>query len=151
LPKLTLQPNPKLKGKTYKRKGPITKVEEALVTQVVLDQPGGIKPAQVTALAKALNRPVDLIKPIVTAARDKFVKNVGRYVDLHMNATEGALWAEDYETAAKASQWALQNIAAGGARVVDKVAGGDAGPKIQIGIKLGGKNEEPAIAAEVVK
>lgn len=140
--KITLQPDPKLKGKKYKRKGPITKVETALVTQVVLDQPGGIKPAQVTALARALNRPIDLIKPIVEAARTKFVTNVARYVDIHMTATEGALAEGDHEQALKGSQWAIQNMAHEGVRVVDKITGEtNSGPRVVIGIKVGGVDQ----------
>lgn len=150
-PKITLQPDPKLKGKKYPRKGPVTKVETALVAQVVLDQPGGIKSAQVTALAKALNRPVDMIKVIVEEARTKFVKNVDRYVDIHMQAAEGALIAEDFETATKAAQWYLANIAHDGARVIEKVASESSGTKIMIGLKVGGKNENTPIEAVLVK
>jgi hypothetical protein len=125
---------------------------------VVLDQPGGIKPAQVTALAKALNRPVDLIKPIVEAARTKFTTRVERYVDIHMEAVEKALeigTAKSLEVATVASQWALQSIAHEGARVVPKATGEvGSGLKIVIGLKVGGGRPEvdtPPIDAEVVK
>jgi hypothetical protein len=51
------------------------------------------------------------------------------------------------DVAARASQWAMENLSAEGQRIVDKPAAGkgDMGPRILVGINLGGMNSKPAV------
>ena len=138
-------PKPVHVPKRYpKRRDKPTDTEKALIAQVVADQPGGILPSQVTALATALRRPKELTKQLVEEAKENFVASAGRYVDIHKEATEAALANGDsksLEVAVRGSQWALENLSAEGVRIVDKVSTESTGPKIMIGIKLGGMTD----------
>jgi hypothetical protein len=136
--KITLQPNPKLRRKQKKRKGPVSKVEKALVAHVIQDTPGIITTAQERGLATALRRPKEVIKEMIDEAREKFVKSSLRYVEIHKSATENALADGDNEQALKGSQWALTNISAEGARIIDKQNTETNTPKVLIGIRVGG-------------
>lgn len=121
-----------------KRQGSITKAEKALIAQVVMDSPAEITPRQVNALATATRRSRQAIKKCIEDARDNFAASAGDYVEIHKEATMAALLKGDNEQALKGSQWALTNISAEGARVVEKTVVAPSGSKIQIGIKLGG-------------
>lgn len=125
--------------KPRRRMSIVTKAEKRLVDQFVRDLPHEITERQVTALSTLLERPRASVKRIIEDARERFAASAGKYVDIHMQATEGALVKGDFEVAAKASQWALTNISGEGARVVDRPDDtGPAQPKVLIGIKLGG-------------
>lgn len=132
----------------------ISTAEKTLVDQIVRDIPHEITTHQVTALSHLLERPIPTVRKMIEDARTRFVESAGRYVDIHLQSTEGALADQDYETAAKAAQWALTNISGEGARVVDRADdGGPSGPKVMIGIKLGGLEADTrhvAITAEEV-
>lgn len=122
-----------------KRRVPPTSAERQLVGKLVRDIPHEITPAQIGALSTLLERPPEKIREMVAEARRTFVMNANRYVDIHKQGAERALEAGDYETATRASQWALTNIAVEGQRIVDRAEeGGTAQPKVLIGIKLGG-------------
>src|SRR5437867_455313 len=118
--KITLQPNPKLKGKRYKRHGKPTEAEKALVAQVVQESPFVVPDSQIGSLARGLRRKKEDIKAMIEGAREKFVESSQRYVEIHKSATENALADGDNEQALKGSQRALTNISAEGARIVDK-------------------------------
>jgi hypothetical protein len=60
-----------------------------------------------------------------------------RYVDIHMEATEGALASQDYETAARHAQWALENLSVEGTRVIDQAKSAARATKVYIAA-LGG-------------
>jgi hypothetical protein len=138
-------PAPKKKTKTphqvFNRSGTVSKVEKELVAQFVADQPTEITPKQITGLAMTLRRSKAVIKQLIEDAKENFVVSADRYVKIHMLATEKALADGDNEQALKGSQWALTNIGAEGARVVDKEAAPSTGTKIMIGLKVGGLNE----------
>ena len=142
--------------KASKRHGPISPTEQKLVTQFVKDQPREVTPAQVTALSRVLRRSKDAVKAMVEQARTEFTESASFYVNSHKQSVERALAvtnregehdAKALDVAARASQWALENLSAEGQRVVDgKSAGkGDTGTKILINIPFGGMNAQPAV------
>lgn len=130
-----------------KRQGSLTPVEKTLIAQVVQDQPAEIRPGQITALAKALRRSPAAVKSVVEQARQDFSGAAQTYVDIHLEATQKSLSSGDYETAAKAAQWAMTNIAHEGQRIVDKAETINHAPQILIGVKLGGLTTEPTMTA----
>lgn len=142
--------------KTHKRAGVITKTEQALVTQFVKDQPRDVTPQQVTALSKVLRRSKEAVKAMVEQAREEFAVSADFYVKSHKQSVERALAVttkdgehdpKALDVAARASQWALENLSAEGQRVVDaKTASkGDGGTKIMINIPFGGMNAPPTV------
>ncbi len=151
-----LQPG-SVKGKRYKKRTKPSDAEKAVVAAVVLDSPAEVTPQQVTALATALNRTPAAIKKLVQEARTMLVSSAGDYVKIHKRATELALQngdAKSLDVAIKASQWAIANISADGARVVDKASTEPQGQRIFIGIKMGGMEAKPVVrelaAGEVI-
>lgn len=124
----------------FRRHGTATKAEKAFVAQFIADQPTAITPQQERSLAKTMRRSKDLIRSMIEEARENFVAGAQDYVDIHKQATAGALRTMDFDAALKGSQWALEHISAEGARIVDppKAMTGPTGPRIQIGIKVGG-------------
>lgn len=129
---------------TYRREGPVTQAEKDLIAKVVSDSPRELKQGQINGLAQALRRSRETIKALVEEARDTFVERSKRYVDIHMEAAEKALAdgsAKALEQAVKASQWAMENLSAEGARIIDRPTDQAGGHKILIGIKVGGVSE----------
>ena len=140
---------PNLFGKhTNKRRGPLTEPETALIQQFVADQPGGMTEKQVNALATLTRRPKELIIQTITAAREEFASSAVEYVQMHKQATQAALAngdAKSLAVATKAAEWAIEKTGFGGERVVESdTVKPTTGPKIMIGIVLGGKNPHHA-------
>ena len=126
---------------TRKRRGPITKPEQALVTQLVLDHPGELSPKQVRGLAMALRRPKEVIQSLVEDARADFAAQAPDYVKLHRRAVEAGLHegtAAGLQVAQKGAQWYLERVGEGQTRVIEKTNTETPGQKILIGIQLGG-------------
>jgi hypothetical protein len=129
------------KRQQKRRKSPLTPEEKGIIDQVILDSPGGLATSQERGLSQALCRPLAALKPYIEEAREKFVKRAPRYTDIHIAAAEKALAngdAKSLEVATRSSQWALENISAEGARVVDKETKETSGVKILVGVKIGG-------------
>ena len=124
--------------KVCKRVGGISKDEKEIVAGVVMSQAGEMTTTQINGLARAMRRSPAVVKGLIEDARDQFVEKAGRYVEIHMEATEGALAEGDHEQALKGSQWALTNISGEGARIVDKPNTESGGVKVMVGIKIGG-------------
>lgn len=127
---------------SLKRSGGISDAERNFVAQIVLDQPGELTPSQVHGLSKALRRSKGVIKNLIEDAQEQFRSNAGRYVDVHMQATEAALSSGSVaglEVAQKGAQWAMERLSAEGARIIEpKVEGAaQAGPRVLIGIRVG--------------
>lgn len=74
------------------------------------------------------------VREAIKVARQVLAGAAEKYVELHMLATEVAALKGD----ATPSQWALERIAEGGARVVDAPKTGPTGPGLRIGIAVGG-------------
>ncbi len=141
-PKLLKKP-PK---KVFKRGGSVTEVERDLVTQFVQDQPREVTPSQVRALARVMRRSTDTVKSLITDAREHFVEQADRYVEVHRLAVENALSEGDYEEARKGSEWYLTHVSGEGARIIDKQAeSGPVGARIFVGLRIGGISEAPTI------
>lgn len=119
----------------------------ALVAQLVLDQPAEMSVSQVNALARTLRRSKDVVREMVERARENFVANAEDYVAIHKRAVDAALEDGDNETAMKGSQWAMQNISEQGVRVIEKAAEGPSGPRILVGIRIGGI-DQPAVTVK---
>jgi hypothetical protein len=142
-----------------KRGGQVTKVEQALVTQFVLDQPREVTTSQVNSLAKVLRRSRDVVKSMVERAREDFQTSADFYVKAHKQSVELALNVTNkdgehdpkaLDVAARSSQWALENLAAEGVRVIDKpnAGKGETGPRIMVGINVGGLNKQPEVTID---
>ncbi len=144
-----LNKDPNYKKKPFKKTGAPSKMDKALVAQVVSveAQTMPVSTEQITALTKVLSRSRASIKKMVEEAREEFVESAGEYVQIHKEATIKALADGDNETAAKAAQWAMTNMSFDGARIVDKPTVEPTGTKIMIGLKLGGLN--PAVGVKV--
>lgn len=135
---------------TAKRRGEVTEPEKALVKQFVLDHPGPLQPKQVKALATLTRRTVEQVQAVIEDAAVEFAEAAKDYVWIHKNATSDAYATGDFETAVKASQWAIEKIGKGAVRVIEPVKGSGegGGTKILIGLKLGGMN--PNTESEIV-
>lgn len=135
-----------------KRHGEVTEPEKALVKQLVLDHPGPLAPRQVKALATLTRRSVEQIQAVINEASAEFAEAAKDYVWIHKQATSDAYATGDLETAVKASQWAIEKIGKGTARIIEpsKGSGEGGGTKILIGVKIGGMNPnaEPAVVIE---
>jgi len=144
-----LNKDPNYKKKPFKKTGAPSKMDKALVAQVVSveAQTMPVSTEQITALTKVLSRSRASIKKMVEEAREEFVESAGEYVQIHKEATIKALADGDNETAAKAAQWAMTNMSFDGARIVDKPTVEPTGTKIMIGVRLGGMN--PTVGAKV--
>lgn len=141
--------------KVFKRGGPITKTEKDFVAQFLQDQTRELTTSQVTSLSKVLRRSKEAIRTMVEDARDNFAESAGLYVNIHKEATIGALKSEDYEIAIKGSQWAIEHLGMEGVRLIEKTSAQPTGNKIMIGIRIGGVDaakdmEMPEIIAEAV-
>lgn len=121
----------------------LTEGEQHVIEDIIAQVPGGLTMRQQSALATVLRRPRNMVKQAVAEAALELADRAQRYADIHMKATEVALEngdAKSLEVAARASQWALENINVDGTRVVEKAPDKPTGPAIQIGIMVGGKN-----------
>jgi hypothetical protein len=123
-----------------KRTGAVTEPEKVLVKQFVLDHPGPLQPKQVKALATLTRRSVAQMQAVIEEAAVEFAEAAKDYVWIHKQATSDAYATGDFETAVKASQWAIEKIGKGNVRVIEPAKGnaGEGGTKILIGIRLGG-------------
>jgi hypothetical protein len=144
---------PTVPPKVFNRKrtgGSVTNAEKSLVAQFVADQPSEITTRQVNALGRLMRRTPDAIRKLIEEARENFQSNADFYVKAHKQAVETALDATDrfgnpdpkaLDAAIRGSQWALENVSAEGVRVVDKAkTEGPTGPRILVGINVGGLN-----------
>ena len=134
--------------KRHKKLGSFTDAEKTIVEDIVAQSPGGLNTSEVNALARVLRRNREIIKAAVIEAAETLADRAGRYADIHLQTTEAALAngdAKSLEVAARASQWALENISVDGVAVVEKKADKPTGPQINIGVIVGGKNETPVV------
>lgn len=135
---------------TVRRAGIPTIAEENLVTALVLDSPVELNSKQVNGLAKALRRPVSTVRTMIEKAQTKFRSKAERYVEVHLEATEAALRRgtdRSLEVATKASQWAIEKMSGEGARIIEPAAvvgPGQLGPRVMIGVKIGGMKHNDA-------
>lgn len=155
-------PPPKVFSPKFKRRGSPSDAEQAMVAQFVRDQPHEVTEKQVTALSKVLCRSKEMVKGMVASAREEFNASADFYVKSHKTAVERALSVlgkegehdpKALDVAARASQWAMENMSAEGQRVVDKPSAGkgDMGPRIMVGINLGGLNTKPTVETTVLE
>jgi hypothetical protein len=126
-----------------KRPGRLTSSEKTIITTMVAETPGDISPAQVEGIAIALKRQPDAIADAIVAVREKLQSNLGRYVDIHMEAAQLALETDDPDVARKAAEFMIDKVSARRAdgkveRLIEAPASEPNGPRIQIGIALGG-------------
>jgi hypothetical protein len=125
------------------RTGRLTATEKSIITGLIADTPGDITPTQVESLAITLRREPDTIADAVAAARVKLQENLGRYVDIHREAAELALQTDDPDVARKAAEFMIEKVSARRRdgkveRLIEAAASEPNGPRIQIGIALGG-------------
>ena len=133
--------------KVFKRSGAISDAEKNLVSQFVLDQPGELKPTQVTALAKTLNRSKDAVTKMIQEAREHFLEGANRYIEIHRCAVEDALAEgspKGLEQARLGAEWAIEKMSSGGVRIIEapEKAGAATGVQIMVGVRIGGLKDE---------
>lgn len=136
---------------TGRRKGQLTKVERLIVGEVVASAPTkSLSEVQTQALAITLNRNPDTIKEIIISAREKLQANAEHYVDVHRLAADQALAQGDIDVARKAAEWAISKISKRDDdgtvhRIVevDDATNSNSGPRVMIGIALGGMATKP--------
>ena len=144
-----------------RRSGKTTDAEQALVTQFLADQKREITEAQVGSLARLMRRSMDAIRTMIERARENFQTHGEFYVAAHKQAVEAALTAEDrfgnpnshaLDAAMRGSQWAMENLSAEGVRIVEplKAATGPTGPRILVGIQIGGLKEKDQESTETL-
>lgn len=121
--------------------------DKDLIANLVLQQGGELSATQIRALALATKHTRAAIKRLIETARDDFVASAGRYVEIHKQATEGALAEGDHEQALKGSQWAMEKISGEGVRIVEKENTNATGSRIMIGIRVGGI-DDPVVKVE---
>jgi hypothetical protein len=138
--------------KIFGRMGPVTKGEKEFVAQFVQDMPGPISERQLGALSKTMRRSKEVLRQMIEEAAEQFQENARFYIDTHRQATQDALKSDTMagkDIAIKASQWAIENLSGGGARIVEKAASGaPTGTKITVGVKIGGLNEPIAVGVQ---
>lgn len=131
--------NLKPKRKQARPRGPLSQSEKIVITEIAKKP---ITPDVIEGVAVALHRSVDAIKSEVAKARERFTANADFYVEIHKKVAEQALAANDFTEARKAAEFAMintsQRTSQGIDRIVDKDTGATEGPRIQIGIALGG-------------
>lgn len=138
----------------HKRQGPATDADKSLIQDIIAQTPGGLSNGQVNALAIVLQRSRAKTKELVEEAALKVAERAERYADIHMRVTEEALAngdAKSLEVAARASQWAMENINVDGVGVIEKAANKPAAPSVMIGIRVGGLNETPSEASKGIE
>lgn len=131
---------------------------EAIVKASVMNMGREPNAKDVRALARVTGQAIARIEEIIQTAKEEFHQSAIDYVRLHKKATEdaAAMISEDpkyADAALKASQWAIEKMSLGGKGVVEsaKKAESTSGPKIMIGIKLGGEKVSAASAAYTVE
>ena len=134
-----------------KRNGAVTKVEKDLIARVIADQSAEMTTSQVNALAIVTRRSRATIKKAVEEAHETFVDRSQRYVDIHLQTVEAGLSSgtdKGLEVAQRGSQWAIENISEGGARIVEKASKDEnTGARIMIGVRIGGIDESKTAIA----
>ena len=147
-----LPPAPFGPRRSRRRHGKPTQQDQAIVEGVVANTPGGLKDSEVRALAKVMRKSPDVVTGLIVQARDKFLDSAERYVTIHKEAVEAALAdgsAAALEQAIKGSQWAIENLAAEGQRIIDKPEKNSGnGVKIMVGVALGGLNGDVKVSTE---
>lgn len=111
--------------------GKPTKAERELIVQTTMALMDKETPEHIAALVQ---RDTKAIKDIIKTARQNFQNKAAQYVEAHWEATQVASAMGD----AKPAQWALEHLAEGEQRVVEREKAGSSSPSIQIGIALGG-------------
>lgn len=143
------------KIRPYKRPGPASKSEQETVQDLLKQTPGEVN---VRALAKVLRRSTEYTRKLVEQARQNFAETADEYRQLHLTGVRDAISTGDpkgLDAGIRGAQWALENIAFEGQRMVEKAQKESGGTKVMIGVKLelGGKvsAETPIIEAEAVR
>ena len=139
--------------------GKPTEAEQSLVSQFIADQKAEVTPSQITSLSKLMRRSKDTVVKMIETAREEFQSNAEFYVRAHKEAVESALGTTDrfgnpdskaLDAAMRGSQWAMENLAAEGQRIVEKVkSDGPSGPRIMVNIGIGAKNDKTLNPEEV--
>lgn len=147
----TAKPVPK-KHTPYKRMGPATKSDKEVVADLLKATPGEVN---VRALAKVLRRSTEVTRRLVEEARQNFAETADEYRQLHLTGVRDAISTGDpkgLDAGIRGAQWALENIAFEGQRIVEKAPKEAAGTKVMIGVKLelGGKVDPAALPPAVI-
>src|SRR5439155_1238146 len=85
------------------------------------------------------------VREVVAAAKETLQRRVGEYVEIHIVAAKVAAMKGDADPA----QWALENIAVEGERVVDPPQKNlpPAAPTFNLGFVIGGMPQRPQLPA----
>lgn len=89
------------------------------------------------------------VRKVIKAARESLARQAERYVEAHGELVEACLANGDAKSlgvAAKATEWALERIADGETRIIDKPSTAPNQPSLQIGIAIGGIPQQTAVS-----
>jgi len=122
-----------------------------MVAQFVLDKPREIKYGEIRQLAGLMKRSTEAIKSMIEDAKETLASHAPDYVQIHKDATQQALADKDYSTAARAAEWALENITHQGVSVIEAKDTRPQAPKVMVGINIGGLTMPQQIEAESIE
>ena len=122
----------------------LSPAENAIIGEIVRDQPGQIVTLkQIEQTAELLRRDPKTIQTAISKARETLQNRADYYVDVHKQALDGALKAEDYDVARKGAMEMITALSGKDAdgnveRIIDRDESASQVPRISIGIALGG-------------
>ncbi len=130
--------------KIVNRQGPITAPEFSIIEQIAKGMDHEMTPDEEVMIGKLMKRTPEAIHKLILDAREKFIENAMGYVDKHKLAVEKALEKGDFDVAARHSEWAMERMAHEGVTMLEAVQidKKDGGPKIVVGINMGGMQDD---------
>lgn len=126
--------------------GQVSTREKSVIDGIVAENDGQVSRDQLDATAIVLRRDPSTIARYIEIAKEKLQSRAERYVDIHLEATEKALASDDPRAIGEARKGAMEMISSLSAkdrqgksvRLIDRDDHESSGPKIAIGINLGG-------------
>jgi phenylpyruvate tautomerase PptA (4-oxalocrotonate tautomerase family) len=119
--------------------------ELAGITRLLRENPEAASVAITKSLQSAQAQAAAHLAKHIKDARIAFTEKAKDYVMVHLNATRAAYAAGEFDTAARHAEWAMKNLGAGNLRLIEmpqEGEGGNSGPRIMVGVKIGGQQAQ---------
>lgn len=143
----------KLRQRATVRRREVAQQAQKLALEKVAEEAfgeGGLTPERHQALSAvivgpeggdlSINNPT-VLRHFVRKAKRKFLEHADRYIDIHINSTEAAMQAGEFDVAAKHAEWAMEAFGVEGEHVVTpapkSVQTMPSTPPIMVGVNLG--------------
>jgi hypothetical protein len=120
----------------------ITPTELAGIAALLRDNPEAAKVAITKSLQSAQAVAAAHLVGHIKAAQIAFTEKAATYAELHLKAVRAAYAAGEFDTAARHAEWAMEKIGTKNLRLIempDKKTGDGDGPRIMVGVKIGGQ------------